>query len=74
MVYEFIKKYFSKNEEKTTNSVHHLVAGGVSKVIASSVTYPYQVIKTRLQQIDGNKLYNGTIDCIKKTYSSEGVL
>jgi len=54
-----------------------VVIGGVSKVVASTITYPYQVIKSRLQQRailnQGPPKYSGMIDCIFKIWRNEGV-
>ncbi len=49
-----------------------LVLGGMSKIIASILTYPYQVIKSRLQQREGGLRtsirYGGTWDCMQKIW------
>ena len=51
-----------------------MTLGVVSKIIAASVTYPYQVIKSRLQQRDIlvheqlQAKYSGTIDCLRQIY------
>lgn len=50
--------------------------GGSSKIIASTITYPYQLVKSKLQQRDGvnastqltERRYTGTWDCIKKVW------
>lgn len=42
-----------------------------SKVVAVSVTYPYQVIRARLQ--DQEKKYLGIMDTIRRTYIHEGM-
>lgn len=45
-----------------------MVMGGGAKIIASIVTYPYQVIKSRLQQRDeklGTPRYKGVIHCTR---------
>lgn len=45
-----------------------MTMGGAAKIIASTVTYPYQVIKSRLQQRDevlNNPRYKGVIHCTK---------
>ena len=51
-----------------------LLAGGFSGISAWIVSYPFDVVKTRIQ-IDGvkHREYNGMIDCFRKTYQTEGV-
>lgn len=54
--------------------------GATSKVFASTVTYPFQVIKTRLQQrhldtgavLQSTQRYRGVVDCVAKTWRQEG--
>lgn len=53
-----------------------VLIGGASKIIASTVTYPYQVIKSRIQQREasfGEVRYSGMLDCIVKTWRHEGL-
>ncbi len=47
--------------------------GAMAQVFASTTTYPYQVIKARLQQ-GGPQAdqYHGTWDCMKKIAKNEG--
>ncbi|RLN44656.1 hypothetical protein BBJ28_00018362 [Nothophytophthora sp. Chile5] len=50
-----------------------LAMGAVAQSIASTATYPYQVIKARLQQGGPMALqYHGTWDCTKKILRNEG--
>lgn len=50
--------------------------GGSSKIIASTVTYPYQLVKSKLQQRDAvnaatqltERRYTGTWDCVQKVW------
>lgn len=52
-------------------TVEYLTFAAVSKLIAAATTYPYQVIRARLQ--DHNHSYKGTWDCIKVTWRYERV-
>eukprot|EP00835_Amoeboradix_gromovi_P001897 NODE_97_length_21155_cov_0.234850.p7 type:complete len:259 gc:universal NODE_97_length_21155_cov_0.234850:14145-13369(-) len=47
--YENIKSLFDLDNSKWS-TLNYLLASGSSKVIATTITYPYQVIRTRLQQ------------------------
>jgi solute carrier family 25 folate transporter 32 len=89
-VYESMKKVFknfrSEEDKNRQPAFVSALLGGGSKIIASTATYPYQVIKSRLQQRDsivqdpqmGNTKnvapkYNGMIDCIVKMWRNEGI-
>jgi len=75
MAYEELKhllqKYYGHNQ---LNSFHYLCIGGTSKIFATVATYPYQVIKSRLQErpIDNKAKYNGVWDVCTKIWRNEG--
>lgn len=50
------------------------IAGGFSGMACWLVSYPFDVVKSRLQcdGVEGNK-YKGMVDCIRKTYYSGGI-
>lgn len=53
-----------------------VVNGGASKIVASTITYPYQLVKSKLQQRDAinvetqqvERRYTGTLDCVRKVW------
>jgi solute carrier family 25 folate transporter 32 len=55
--------------------IHHTLAiGAAAQVFASTITYPYQVVKARLQQGGpAAERYRGTWDCFRQIMQKEGV-
>lgn len=51
-----------------------LLAGGLAGTVSWVLTYPIDVIKSRLQAdgMMGQPRYNGALDCLKKSISAEG--
>lgn len=49
--------------------------GGISGTVAWVVTYPLDVVKSRLQTdgVDGDRQYKGIVDCARKSYTREGL-
>ncbi|GMG48498.1 unnamed protein product [Ambrosiozyma monospora] len=83
-LYENLKRWLhitktnSKNHNNTTdpNLIKLLVASVASKVIASVITYPHEIIRTRLQIVRSGASVNslGAISSVIKTvYRTEGV-
>lgn len=74
MVYEELKKLHSQiyNQPLSTklNTSEYLTFAAISKLIAAALTYPYQVVRARLQ--NQYYTYNGSLDCIRQTWLYEG--
>jgi len=100
VTYEFLKGHFGAYKkatrsndidqigvwERLQDSLGYLSMGAVSKIIASTVTYPVQVIKSRLQQRNQTaeisatgevkfvkREYKGVMDCASRILKREGV-
>ncbi|XP_042495365.1 folate transporter 1, chloroplastic isoform X2 [Macadamia integrifolia] len=64
------------NGDKVLNTVDYAVLGASSKLAAILLTYPYQVIRARLQQrpnIDGKPQYMDSWHVVKQTARFEGL-
>jgi len=73
--YEYLKNSYSqyKNQPIDTKlgTMEYLTFAAVSKLIAAGITYPYQVVRSRLQ--DQHCQYANARDCIRQTLRYEGV-
>lgn len=89
VLYEQMKLYIKKREFSAVASGRHLsnwdhfrgwsekvVAAGGAKLLAAFVTYPHEVVRTRLRQPpleNGRRKYTGLIQCFKAISKEEGV-
>ncbi|XP_051122560.1 nicotinamide adenine dinucleotide transporter 2, mitochondrial-like [Andrographis paniculata] len=78
--YERIKFYLSPKDRKNSDDLRPrevAIASSCSKIVASILTYPHEVVRSRLQeqgQVRNAELqYEGVIDCIQKLYRKEGI-
>ncbi|KAL2161126.1 hypothetical protein VTH06DRAFT_8345 [Thermothelomyces fergusii] len=90
MLYEQIKQSLARREERIVlagrpkNWWDHTVdwtgkfgAAGFSKFVAAVLTYPHEVVRTRLRQApmaDGRLKYTGLVQCFKLVFKEEGVM
>lgn len=76
MIYEHLKSCQTvrtiRGNPSPTN-VDYLIFGAFSKVIAGSFTYPYQVIRARLQMYNSDKTYRNARDVVTQIWKQEGV-
>ncbi|XP_012558680.2 solute carrier family 25 member 32 isoform X1 [Hydra vulgaris] len=77
MSYEELKKLRSKITKKPVNSklnsLEYIAMAASSKFIAVTITYPYQVLRSRMQDTLMQDKYNGVADVFIKIYRNEGI-
>ncbi|XP_064597511.1 solute carrier family 25 member 32-like isoform X2 [Liolophura sinensis] len=75
MAYEEMKNSYNKRLNRPVDhrlgSGEYILFAALSKMFAAVATYPYQVVRSRLQ--DQHRSYNGVVDVLKQTWRYEGV-
>ncbi|XP_029920188.1 solute carrier family 25 member 32a [Myripristis murdjan] len=74
MTYEALKRNSNEYKKLPSDALlspwEYIVMAAVSKIIAVATTYPYQVVRARLQ--DQHNSYSGLADVLSRTWSNEG--
>ncbi|KAL2084350.1 hypothetical protein ACEWY4_019868 [Coilia grayii] len=74
MAYEELKRDYNKYRNKTSDAkldlLEYITMAALSKIFAVATTYPYQVVRARLQ--DQHNKYDGLVDVIRRTWRNEG--
>lgn len=68
VTYEMLTRTSSKEPIST---FHMLLAGGLAGTASWVISYPIDVIKSRIQA-ESNDRYSGALDCLKKSVRAEG--
>ncbi|KAK3701984.1 hypothetical protein RRG08_017874 [Elysia crispata] len=73
MAYEELKTLYNKQRNQPIDtrltSMEYLTFAALSKMFAAATTYPYQVVRSRLQE--QHRSYNGVWDCVKQIWVRE---
>jgi solute carrier family 25 citrate transporter 1 len=54
-------------------SICTVLAGAMAGVVTVYATMPFDSVKTRLQAVDGNQRYRGSLDCFRSVITQEGI-
>jgi solute carrier family 25 folate transporter 32 len=87
MAYEEMKKWgFEQKKKKIIaqggtwdpsrerlSNVSYTIMSGTAKLLALTLTYPYQVIRSRIQNNTTTHLYPNIRTCIRRTFTDEGL-
>jgi solute carrier family 25 (mitochondrial folate transporter), member 32 len=70
--YDLMKQFWLKykNNEVELNSIHYLVFSGFSKTFAVIMTFPFQVVRARIQ--DQHRNYTSLTQVVRNLYKFEG--
>lgn len=73
--FERIKILIERYTKKPLNGFIIFILGAFTKLLASFLTYPYLLVRTRLQINNqrNNQKYKNTLDCIIKIFNDEGI-
>ncbi|KAJ7929114.1 mitochondrial carrier domain-containing protein [Mycena leptocephala] len=70
--FELAGRPWTPDVDKLSNTSYSLMSGG-SKIIALGITYPYQVVRSRIQNNATSHLYPTIPATIRRTWAQEGV-
>ncbi|KAJ6652250.1 hypothetical protein lerEdw1_012938 [Lerista edwardsae] len=75
MAYEELKIMYNRHRNRRSDlklsTFEYITMAALSKIFAVSATYPYQVVRARLQ--DQHNRYSGVVDVMRRTWRKEGV-
>ncbi|KAJ3169951.1 hypothetical protein HDU88_000593 [Geranomyces variabilis] len=75
-VFERLKGWLQNRKNTALGGLDFFILGAISKLAATSITYPYIVVKSRMQlkqSGDENTRYKSVLDGLRKIINTEGV-
>lgn len=76
MAYEKLKisrRGGTEQQQRDLRTFDFLLLSGLAKIFAAVVSYPYQVIRARLQIYDTGQAYKGSRDVVTQVWRHEGI-
>ncbi|KAH3900153.1 probable Tricarboxylate transport protein [Saccharomycodes ludwigii] len=69
-----VQDYTNTPKDKPLNSGLTFLVGSLSGMITVYATMPIDTVKTRMQSLNANLKYSGTLNCFVKVFKDEGIL
>lgn len=60
-------------QQRELSTLDILLLSGLAKVFAGIISYPYQVVRSRLQMYDAARAYKGARDVVTQVWKHEGI-
>jgi solute carrier family 25 (mitochondrial folate transporter), member 32 len=76
MTYEQLKQLRAdgdSGQRKKLTNMDYFLCSGLSKAVAGSITYPHQVVRSRLQVQDAKETYKNARDVLVQVWRHEGL-
>ncbi|KAH7888153.1 mitochondrial carrier domain-containing protein [Phlebopus sp. FC_14] len=65
-------RVMTPEDDKLSNTSYSIMSGG-SKLFALAITYPYQVVRSRIQNNATSHIYPNIITTVQRTWQGEGI-
>ncbi|KAI9826807.1 MAG: hypothetical protein M1832_005745 [Thelocarpon impressellum] len=65
--------HIDSHTRKDLSNTDTLLISAVAKVAAGTLTYPFQLVRARLQTYDADATYRSTGDAVRRTWTREGL-
>lgn len=76
MAYEKLKMYRggdTAEQQRDLSTLDFLLLSGLAKFFAGVISYPYQVVRSRLQMYDARNTYSSVQDVVTQVWRHEGI-
>lgn len=61
-----------EQKKSELRNVEYVGAAASAKLVASCVTYPHEVVRTRLRERGADQIYSSAIHCVRRIWMEEG--
>lgn len=62
-----------QQQDSELRGVEYVAAAACAKLVASCITYPHEVVRTRLRERGADQIYSSAMHCVRRIWLEEGV-